>query len=420
MNLPRIAIHYRSLENIGGIERVVTELARIFSTHSSYVTIITEEPIRFFKDYVRCDNIVICGEDRKSLLARLIEERRIEWVIFNDPSHEDLEEDIATVHKYNCKAALMIHFSFPSPIYFTEAAGLFDRVVSVGKNADAIACVSSMDAVCWRALGLNTFHVQNPFVHSDIDDIDNVYACTDAEPTVIWVGRGASQKQPFVAIDIMTLVCKAVPEAKLLMIGVGKLKGKLLNYASKSGIKNNIEIVEQTNDVGAYYKRANVHLLTSLTESFCLVIAEAKQYGLPTVMFDIPFLELVESRKGVCLHEMGENAAMACSIVKLLTDQTFYKSMSAEALASLVGFNDTNVAKSWSNLFHNEYTTHEADVSIGLSETIKAWKTFVTENRWKIEICETIDRVSPISLQHITQRILRVVQRIKNIKHKIR
>lgn len=416
MKLPKIGIHYKSLEHIGGIERVVSELARIFSTSSEYVSIITEEPILFLKDRIKCDVLLLDSANREASLSDFIKNNQIEWLIFNDPSHQHIEEDIATSHNINCKVALIIHFSFPSPIYFTEASKLYSRVVSVGKLVDALACVSEMDAYCWGSLGIKTYHVQNPFVHSEPSET----ITGPSSNSIIWVGRGSSQKKPFSAIDIMELVIRKVPDARLKMIGVGPMKKDLLNYAKDKHIDNNIEIISETNNVGQYYAQAKIHLLTSVTESFCLVIAEAKQFGLPTVMYSIPFLELIETRKGVCVHELNDNVAMADSIIKLFNDDTLYKSMHEEALESLKPFNDSNVIKSWRNLFNDKKEYQKNNAEEGIAELIKAWNLFVSENWWKLDFCENIDKIIPFSLQKLAGKFLSAIQKVKLIKRRLK
>ena len=51
-------------------------------------------------------------------------------------------------------------------------------------------------------------------------------------------------------------------------------------------------------DIDSYYRRSELHILTSISETFPMAIAESKSYGMPLVMYELPFVELVRESKG--------------------------------------------------------------------------------------------------------------------------
>lgn len=415
MNYPRIAIYYKSLENIGGIERVVIELSRIFQTVSSNIVLLTSEPITFLADKIQCNTAVLPeGSEHPTALKRILEEMQAEWLIVHDPSSITLLNDIEVAHELNCKVALMVHFSFQSPIIFNEAASLYSLVVSVGCKADAIACVSALDAECWRALGLNAYHVQNPFIHNRAPS--NV---TQKNPhEIIWIGRGAPQKMPFDAIRILHLVAQKIPDVRLVMVGVGQLKHALKKEAERLNIAGNVVFIEQTSDPEKFYQSASLHLLTSITESFCLVLAEAKQHGIPSVMYRIPFLDLVADGKGIISHEHGDIAAMADSITNLLADDTSLNKLSQEARESINKFNDTNVLDSWHQLFNQKRNYNNTISPHAISEMVRAWNLQLEENKWKIDFCDNMEKILFHKFKSfasfMTNKTFRILADVKN------
>ncbi|WP_217938968.1 glycosyltransferase [Duncaniella muris] len=391
MNYPRIAIYYKSLENVGGIERVIIELSRIFQTVSSNIVLLTSEPIAFLADKIQCNTAVLPKDsERSTTLKRILEEMQAEWLIVHDPSSITLLNDIEVAHMLNCKVALMVHFSFQSPIIFNEAASLYSSVLSVGSKADAIACVSALDAECWSSLGLNAYHVQNPFIHNHVS-LDNNTRKNPHE--IIWIGRGVPQKRPFDAIKILHLVTQKIPDVHLVMVGVGQLKHALKEEAERLNIADNVIFIEQTSDPEKFYQTASLHLLTSITESFCLVLAEAKQHGIPSVMYRIPFLDLVADGKGIISHEHGDVAGMADSIVNLFLDASNLNKLSQEARESINKFNDANVLDSWYQLFYKKRNYNNSISPYAISELVRAWNLQLEENKWKIDFCDYMEKI---------------------------
>lgn len=389
-----IGIYYHSLENIGGIERVILELSRIFNENSDNIVLITSQPIVFLQKSIDVPSECLSkGNNRDSELDAIITQYRLDWLIVHDPSDEYLDSTISVAHKNKCKVALMIHFSFPSPIIFNEANHLYETVIHKGGNADAIACVSQLDTLCWRSLGLPAFYVQNPFVHKNISD-----DTSERKPNtnIVWIGRGVPQKKPLAALRILQLIVSRMPDVILTMVGIGASEQILLKEAQQLGVVNNLRLVRGTDNVHPFYQTASVHLLTSVTESFCLVIAEAKEQGLPTVMFEIPFLELTKSGEGVVVHPQDDYQSMADSIVTLLSDHKLLKTYSDAAKASLEEFNDKAVMDSWNRLFHGKVmeTDYRLIQASAIPEMINAWKIHIAENKWKIDFCDNMNKIS--------------------------
>lgn len=420
-----VALYYPSLEHSGGIERVVIELCRIFLEKGYPCVLFTDVQPQFYKENIVVDCIVLPQEisNRKICWLSCIKKRNIQYVIANGGFGAPDGKDIDYIHEAGAKVINTIHFSFPSPILFNEAWRSFANAKVIGCKCDAVATVNGIDSLWWRSLGCNAHPVQNPFRYyaHEVNTFDK------EEHTIVWVGRGVPPKKPLEALQIIAAVVHEVPDVKLYMIGIEGGDKAYRKTIDKLGITNNVEIVPPTSEIGKYYQKASIHLLTSITESFCLVIAEAKSYHVPTVMYDIPFLELIEDRKGVLIERQGNIDGMAKRVVHLLRYPAEARRLGEEAFTTLECFNDDEVVARWQSIFDSlengeKYTSDFTNpYETIVREIYSAWMNHCQDNMWKIDFFDNIERATGRSAKGMINRIMNgIMEPLKKIKRKMR
>lgn len=415
-----VAIYYHSLESLGGIERVIIEHSRIFSQRSRCV-ILTDEPVNKLKHLLKCENIVFMSRrDNRDQLAEIINNYEIDWLILHDPGSQRLQQYVEMAHRMNCRVALTIHFSFHSPIIFNEANGLYRVVTKAAEVVDAIACVSRYDTIFWRALGLKTFHVQNPFVHPPEGRIkDEILG-----GRILWVGRGAPQKKPEEALSILRLLAQANKSVHMTMVGVGDSLNGLRKAARTLGIEKHLTLVDRADDMEAYYMNNDIVLITSIVESFCLVIAEARSYGLPIAMYEMEYLDLIGEGGGILSAPFGNREKLAAKVEEVLFDRQKLKELGETSKLGMHGFNDDMVWSSWECLFEDkeaEKLSEKFNADVLIRETIKAWEEHYRQNHWKIEFCDKLERIFNGNFRRFVNIGGRFVYRpLINIKRKFR
>lgn len=389
-----IALYYHSLESVGGIESVVSELYRIFNG-SERCIVFTDTEIRRLRVKIGSQDSITLPVDnsRAAALAHIIRKNSIDWLILNDPGSHFIYDDIRTCHENNCKVALTIHFSFNAPVMFNEAARLYQTVCALGRHIDALACVSEFDTCFWSALGMKAFHVQNPFVQPKDGD-GGANDSRVAADKLLWVGRGVDPKRPEEALRIFKAVRQKLPSATLTMVGVGDSLTPLKNMAFQLGIIDGVEFVGSADDMSVYYSQADLLLVTSVLESFCLVIAEARYYGLPVAMYDLPYLDLTRSRQGLITSDYGERTQLADKIIDLLNDKVQLRQLGMESTLALSGFGDIHVYNSWMNLFNGRSEQNMSfDGNMLAKEIVKTWNQHIERNEWKIQFCDAMNKI---------------------------
>jgi glycosyltransferase EpsF len=145
---------------------------------------------------------------------------------------------------------------------------------------------------------------------------------------VLHVGRFAEQKNHVGLLKIFEKVLQKIPTAKLLMVGVGPLKSQIEAISSNLGLMDSVLFLGGRDDVPLIMSLCDVFLFPSLHEGFGLVAIEASAAGLPVVGSKIAgLLEAVCDSKTGILHNVNDIEKMATSVVHLLKDPHYAKSL---------------------------------------------------------------------------------------------
>lgn len=110
-------------------------------------------------------------------------------------------------------------------------------------------------------------------------------------PTVISVGRFVAKKNPVALIEAYRIVHEAMPEARFVMIGAGKLEGEVRARIRKHGLENCVELTGALphEEVLRHMEQAWVFAQNSTTsidgdqEGMPVSVQEAMACGLPVV-----------------------------------------------------------------------------------------------------------------------------------------
>jgi len=91
--------------------------------------------------------------------------------------------------------------------------------------------------------------------------------------------------------------------------------------------------------------------MTSCIEGFPMAVAECKYNGLPLVVYDLPYVEMVRDSAGVIRINQLDYSSAASAICDLLDDNHRLEILSDEALKSLVNYSDESIKKEWIKVF---------------------------------------------------------------------
>ena len=120
----------------------------------------------------------------------------------------------------------------------------------------------------------------------------------------------------------MREIVKEIPDAKLTIVGLSHPQD-LKDLIKHLKIENNVRWVGFAQNITEFYLNTSVLLVTSVSESFPMVMNEGKAHGLPIVAFNV--LYSPSYQKGVILVDMLNYTQMAQESIKLLNNYEYRK-----------------------------------------------------------------------------------------------
>ena len=174
---------------------------------------------------------------------------------------------------------------------------------------------------------------------------------TGATKSFLAVGRFSHQHKGFdLLIEAFHLFAQKNQEWTLDIVGEG-VEEKLYRELIKNyNLENKVTIHPFTNNIQAYYSKAQVYVLSSRWEGFGLVLVEAMAHGLPVVSSDLPTSKEIMGDFGLYFKN-GDIEDLA----KKLEDATHidWNQKSQEALEIAKRFDISTIINRWKDLIEN-------------------------------------------------------------------
>ncbi|MBP3920339.1 MAG: glycosyltransferase [Bacilli bacterium] len=168
---------------------------------------------------------------------------------------------------------------------------------------------------------------------------------------LVSIGRLSKEKGFLDLIDVFALVNKKYPNSKLNIIGDGDELEKIQNKIKKYGLEDKIILhgFLQKDNVQEILSKCSIYVMTSLTESFGIVLLEAFSCGLPCVAFDSAegARELITNNWDGYLIGNRDNNSMAKRICSLINSFERRKIMGENGLEKAEKYSLEEVRDKW-------------------------------------------------------------------------
>jgi glycosyltransferase involved in cell wall biosynthesis len=151
-------------------------------------------------------------------------------------------------------------------------------------------------------------------------------------PVVGVVGRLTPDKGHRDALAAFGAVRSALPGARMLVVGSGRLDGQLRREAGAAHPDGAVVFAGHVEDVGAAIAASSVLLVTSLREGMPHVVLEAMALGTPVVATAVAGVpEMIEDGRSGLLVPPGDPARAARAVLRTLADGALARRIAGEA-----------------------------------------------------------------------------------------
>lgn len=367
-----LGIFYHRYYN-GGVERVISLQIPLFIQLGYRIVLFTEEinkklEYNLPEDVIRIQLPVSYCQNRASILIHAINTYNISILCHHATSSPRLLFDLILLREMQINSIITLHGT-SSYMFSTRNKYIFNGSI-VYKLADTVLTLSKCEENFYHQCGINAKYMPNPVVKLNNLNCENV---KKERQVVIWVGRLSKEKNYKEALKIFKKVIQNKNNVLCYMIGSGNNTAKLyINffiYFNK--LQGKLIHIPYTKDVSYWYKKASIHLLTSSFESFSMVIAESKTFGLPLVTYDLPVVEILRDGKGYVNIKPHNIHEATSAILEILNNRKYAEHLSREALESIQSFQKFDLLTNWSNVLKEPCANYCTNVSEEESTNMK-------------------------------------------------
>ena len=360
-----IMFYYHRLNN-GGVQRVMALLANRLSEEKNpdgtyrYQVVAVTDSKASDEDYALSPLVLretipdylkyreSSYPERTAVWSKLIDKYAVDIVLYSAWVSPSITWDMLYIKSHPRHPAFVIHCHNYFGILYNSTGTLLRQLRNTYHLADAVVTLSESDRRYWSFLNSRTYMIMNP---SFTD------AC--AEKTVsfgkhiVWVGRISDEKQPTEMVSIMAKAAEMDPEVICHIIGKGdeSLTKKLKQMITGMHLEKNVILEGFQMDMGRWYQKGSVFVSTSKFEGFPLTFYEAAAYGIPAVVYDLPWLDYFQQMKGWFAVKQGDIQATADRIVSLVNNEDEWAEASRLTKQSAEAYGKYDVLCDWHRVF---------------------------------------------------------------------
>lgn len=335
----KTVLQYYPVLTPGGVERVIVGLCYIYHNLGYKVIVLTSDnnsqfefqlPDFVIRLHISSGDTINDYSRHASDFINIINKFHVDFVHYHAHMSITAGWDLLLFKLHGIYTVLHSHgvFTFLLKSFYCDTSRIFETY----KMSDVIITLSETNKLFWEKFNIKSYFIPNPLLINDLK-----ISKQTKKINILFIGRFTSEKRPLDVLKSFLLIKKEIKDVNLIMVGDSGLHGNsnLLNlckkFVSDNKLNDSVEFKGYNTNVEQFYKISTLLISTSEVEGFGLVILEALAYGIPCVMYKMPFLHLQNVNKGIVTAEMFNIEEVAQKSIKIITDNSYRKYLSKEA-----------------------------------------------------------------------------------------
>lgn len=321
---PRRLLFYTHALTHGGAERVMAMLACAFAEAG--------DKVMFVVDHVAVNHGIALGADIEFVqlggshlsqlrrLCALLKAWQPDWILSAlASSNTKMSAAALTAGMSSRQIATWHGFPQAEPSLMSRAG--YALLPFTARRAAHQVCVSDALLAHMQGQGVvaqRSSRIYNPVDMRGLDEAPRQTAPGHA-PVILSAGRLAPVKDFPTLVRAFAALDQA--DAQLIILGEGAERTMIAQTAQACGVAARVHLPGHVHDMAPWFRKADLFVLPSLSESFSNVIVEALSYGLPVVATDCGGpREILEHGRFGALTPCGDVTAMTKAMAAACRD----------------------------------------------------------------------------------------------------
>ena len=346
-NTPIKVAFYCHRIRYGGIERVISLLINFLSENKFFIIYLITVSGILKNEYSIPINVKrITLSNHKMNIYKAITKENIDVLIY---SNYYLKEEIKKLNELNITK--VIYYNHSAFIYWIYS-GIYkfeNTIYPTYKNCEyVISLIPLENDYLFKMWGINSILMDNPSTF----DYDLVIPSDLSKKNIIMIGRSDDFVKRFeLGIYAMKTILNEFPECKMNIISIPKRK--LKNLIKALNLEKNVKITGFKKNPEPYLKNASLHIFPSISESYSMVLGEAKIFGIPSILCGIDYISLA---KGGTIIIYDDNPdTISKEAIKILKEDKYRIKLGKEARKSMQKHKNMLITKKWIKLILSVY-----------------------------------------------------------------
>jgi glycosyltransferase involved in cell wall biosynthesis len=173
---------------------------------------------------------------------------------------------------------------------------------------------------------------------------------------ILAVGRLEYQKGFDTLLDSFSNVHRKYNDWDLVIVGKGGHDDYLRNYAEKLNLGSRVHFLGRVGNIGDWYQRAEIFVMSSRYEGFPNALLEAMSYGNAVISFDCDTgpREIIENNENGLLVPLDEGVnGLTKALLKLMDQAELRAQFSSSAKQVRQKFSIGKIGKAWDELLND-------------------------------------------------------------------
>ena len=363
-----------NIEELGGVQRVTDNLARMLQDAGHRVTVVGIQHAKVAHDYgARPYRHLVLNEESEPLppemdrIAARIDPRNRAAQRRHERAHREAVDRLSAVFAEARSGIVVVmqvwsmqwvadadtehlhvigmsHESFDA----TLASTRWERVQRYYRDVDLMLLLTHRDAERFELEGFNNVGVMHNALSFYPERTSDLTA-----PVVVAAGRYTPEKGYDRLVEAFARVAGRHPGWSLRIFGHGPLRGALEKQAARLGLEDRVTLPGLAGNIEHELLSASVFALSSIHEGLPMALAEAMACGLPCVAFDCApgVREIVTDGVDGVVVPPRDVAGLAEGLDRVMGDEDLRRRLGTAARASVRRFAPDEVLAQWEDVF---------------------------------------------------------------------